>query len=150
MTFSKNHMLVGTIFIIALIVFVFLLFGPKDEKYYIKSMIQILNQYGIETESYPIERVLVSIPEQFDDVYENYNAIQKEAGFDLKKYYGKNVWRYTFRVTNMGTAQEIRANLLVYKNKIIGGDVMSTALNGFMVPLNFKELNLEEQMGSAL
>ena len=150
MTFSKNHMLVGTIFIIALIVFVFLLFGPKDEKYYIKSMIQILNQYGIETESYPIERVLVSIPEQFDDVYENYNAIQKEAGFDLKKYYGKNVWRYTFRVTNMGTAQEIRATLLVYKNKIIGGDVMSTALNGFMVPLNFKELNLEEQMGSAL
>lgn len=146
MTHYRNHMLLGTIIIIALIVFVFLLFGPKDEKYYIRSMIKILNQYGVETEDYPIERVLVTIPGEFDDVYENYNALQREAGFDLKRYSGKTVWRYSFRVTNMGTTQEIRANLLLYKNKVIGGDVMSTSIGGFMVPLNFHELKLDEQM----
>ena len=146
MSLNKNHLLVGTIFVIAMIVFVFLLFGPKNEKYYIKCMIKILNQYGIETEAYPVERVLVSIPSEFDDVYENYNALQREAGFDLKKYSGKNVWRYSYRVTNMGTTQEIRANLLVYQDKVIGGDVMSTSIGGFMVPLNFRELKLDEQM----
>lgn len=137
----RHTMLVTTVLIIVLIVAVFLIFGPKDESYYIEQMVEKLQSYGISVEKIPIERTMVTIPSHFDNVYENYNIIQKKAGYDLKKYSGKTVWRYTFRVINLSSDHEVRANILLFNNRIIGGDVMSTALNGFMYPLNFKMLS---------
>jgi len=139
----KNPMFFSTVCIIVTITVIFLLFGFKDEKYYIERMVNFLQGYDIEVSNIPIERVLVKIPDTFDDVYENYNVLQKQAGFDLEKYRGKNVWRYTFRVLNFGREANVRANLLVYDNRIIGGDVMSTSLGGFMYPLNFKKQSIE-------
>ena len=120
----KNPIFFSTICFIIVITLIFFLFGSKDEKYYIERMVNFLQGYGIEAANIPIERVLVTIPDKFDDVYENYNVLQKKAGFDLEKYRGKNVWRYTFRVLNFDKDSNIRANLLVYNNEIIGGDVM--------------------------
>lgn len=74
------------------------------------------------------------IPETFGDVYQNYNAIQTEQGFDLSKFKGKQVTRSTYSVLNYPEQKEyIRANLLIYNDEIIGGDICSVyAKNGFM------------------
>ena len=91
-----------------------------------------LGQYGWELGE-EINRGSVRIPEEFDDVYVQYNEIQLKQGFDLRRYAGKEVERYQYPVTNYpGYPEYIRANLLVFQGKIIGGDISSVALNGFM------------------
>lgn len=75
-----------------------------------------------------------TIPFSFDMVYNNYNEIQKEAGFDLLPYRGKECIMYTYEIYNhpFGKAN---ANVIIYEDEIIGGDISSVNLDGFMVPL---------------
>lgn len=95
--------------------------------------IDFLQSFGWKVVANPIEEVEITIPQTFNDVYNNYNTIQKKQGFDLTKYKGQRVKRWTYRVTNYpGVTDEVRADLLVYNDIIIGGDVSTVALNGFM------------------
>ena len=94
-----------------------------------------VEKLGWQIDRNPIETVEVHIPAQFDNVYKNYNAIQKEAGFNLENYKGKDVTRYTFSIKNYYGEQGVRADVLMYNDKVIGGDIMTVAINGFMVPL---------------
>ena len=86
-----------------------------------------------EVKETPVEEVEVIVPESFDKVYLGYNEMQKEQGLNLSKYKGKTVTRYTYEVTNYpdydGT---VYISLLVYKDKVIGGDVCSADVNGFV------------------
>ncbi len=75
-----------------------------------------------------------SLPIEFDKVYNNYNEIQKEAGYDLAPFSGKSCTMYTYRLTNHPFGK-CNANIIVYRGKIIGGDISSVNLDGFMVPL---------------
>ena len=90
-------------------------------------------QFGWQVENEPLEAVEVSVPETFDNVYLGYNEMQKEQGLNLSKYKGKTVTRYTYKVMNYpdydGT---VYLSLLVYKNKVVGGDVCSADVNGFV------------------
>lgn len=84
----------------------------------------------------------IIIPEQFDAVYQNYNALQKSAGFDLLLYMGSKATVYTYDIdTPAGYTGDTVANLIVYKGRIIGGDISSCALDGFMLPLG--EINVK-------
>ncbi len=95
--------------------------------------IDFLSQFGWEANSEPIEIKEVVIPEKFNSTYEKYNDIQKKQGMDLSKYRGKSCTRYTYQVINYKDAPGgIRANILVYKDKVIGGDICSVELGGFM------------------
>ncbi len=94
-----------------------------------------VERLGWQIDRNPLETVDVHIPAQFDNVYNNYNAIQKQAGFNLENYKGKDVTRYTFSIKNYYGEQGVRADVLMYDNKVIGGDIMTVAINGFMVPL---------------
>lgn len=92
-----------------------------------------LKTFGWDVASEPCEICEVVIPVKFDDVYDKYNAIQKKQGLDLLKYAGKRVKRYTYEVKNYpDRPANIRVNMLVYNGKIIGGDVCSIELSGFM------------------
>lgn len=75
-----------------------------------------------------------TLPLRFDMVYNNYNELQKEAGFDLLPYRGKECIMYTYQILNhpFGKAN---ANIIVYRGDIIGGDISSVNLDGFMTPL---------------
>jgi hypothetical protein len=86
--------------------------------------------YEIDAKASTVKEVL--IPDEFDDVFERYNKIQKEAGMDLEPYHGKRVKCWTYQVSNIPSQGVVQANVFIYKNKIIGGDVSSTALDGFM------------------
>lgn len=95
--------------------------------------IEFLRQFGWEVESEPVEIAEVTVPEEFDKVYQSYNELQKKQGFDLTKYAKKNVDRYTYRITNYdGYEGEVLVSILVHKNKVIGGDVCSADANGFI------------------
>lgn len=95
--------------------------------------IDYLKTFGWIVSDEATEIVDVVIPEEFSDVYKTYNKIQKEQGFDLEKYKGKRVKRYTYEVKNYPNQPEyVRANMLVYNNQVIGGDICSIKIDGFM------------------
>lgn len=82
----------------------------------------------------------VLLPAVFDSSYDGYLAIQSECGFDLKAYAGQTVTRYSYTITNYPTAEEgIKLDLLVYQQRIIGGDVRNTSLDGFMHSLLYPQ-----------
>lgn len=94
---------------------------------------EFLKVLGWEVDSEPYEVADVLIPKKFDEVYARYNAIQKGQGLDLEKYRGKRCKRYAYLVHNHPSGEKtVRINLLVYGGKIVGGDVCSLGLDGFM------------------
>lgn len=97
-----------------------------------KNRAAFLSQFGYTVDETPLECVEVTIPDEFDKVFAAYNELQKQMGLDLGRYKGKKVMRYTYKVTNYeGYSDTVYANLLIYKNKIIGGDICSADPNGF-------------------
>lgn len=78
----------------------------------------------------------IVIPERFGMVYENYNKLQLKAGYDLELYKGSDATVFTYSVeTPNGYSGDAVANLIVYNGRIIGGDISSRELDGFMLPL---------------
>ena len=92
-----------------------------------------LSQFGWETAENVLDRADVTVPEEFDPVYESYNELQKKQGYDLSKYKKKTVSRYTYKIENYeGYSGTVIADVIVYKNKVIGGDICSADVNGFI------------------
>lgn len=95
--------------------------------------IAFLKTFGWEVESQEEEILEILIPKEFDETVEMYNELQKEQGCDLSKYARKRCKRYTYVVKNYpGQKDNVRANILTYKDKIIGGDICSLEMDGFM------------------
>lgn len=94
--------------------------------------IAFLKTLGYEVTPQPVEVREVLIPDEFDDVFTKYNAVQKSAGMDLQPYHGKRVKCWTYEVLNHPNGDNVQAHIYVYKDKIVGGDIASTALDGFM------------------
>ena len=102
--------------------------------------IAYLESYGWVVRPEPIHSEELLIPEEFDDTYRNYLELQTGQGFDLSKYRGKTVVRYSYQILNYPTGEEdAQAGLLVYKNRIIGGEVLSPRLDGFLHGLEMPE-----------
>ena len=92
-----------------------------------------LGQFGWEVSAEAVESEQVTIPNDFDKVFAGYNEIQKSQGLDLSKYKGKTMMRYTYDVTNYPDYEgKVQVNILVYRNKVVGGDVCSADVNGFI------------------
>ncbi len=99
---------------------------------------RFLSQFGWVVDAGSVETVEVTIPAEFDKIFAGYNELQKSQGLDLSKYKKKAVTRYTFTVTNYKTADEkpyegaVWANVLVFRGRVIGGDICSADVNGFI------------------
>ena len=95
--------------------------------------IDYLASYGWEVAEEPLATQELLIPKDMDESYDEYLALQGEQGFDLSKYAGKRVKRYTYEITNYPTGETgVQVNLLIYKNTVIGGEVLSPQLDGFL------------------
>jgi hypothetical protein len=95
--------------------------------------IAFLSQFGWETVQTPAEEATLTLPGEFDKVMKTYNEIQKQQGLDLSRYKGKSITRYTYEITNYPNySGKVLANVIVYKNRVIGGDICSTDTNGFI------------------
>ena len=99
-----------------------------------------LESYGwtVSHEAVSVEELL--IPEEFYETYDQYLALQAQQGFDLTQYKGKRVKRYTYQVTNYPSGESgVEAGLLIYKNTVVAGEVLSTKLGGFIQGLAMPE-----------
>ena len=94
--------------------------------------IAFLRDMGYEVTPHYVEVKEVLIPDEFDDVFAGYNDLQMSAGMDLEPYHGKRVKCWTYEILNYPGEETVLAHLYVYKDKVIGGDIASTALDGFM------------------
>lgn len=115
--------------------------------------VAFLAQFGWEFAQDPVEVSEVIIPSEFDQTYEKYNEIQKDQGFDLETYKGMRVKRWTYEIKNYpGYSADtgcIRANILVYDGLVIGGDVCSVELSGFMHGFDKPQQNKDENKAVA-
>ena len=92
-----------------------------------------LAQFGWVVDAGSAETAEVTVPASFDKVFTGYDQLQHAQGLDLSKYKGKRVTRYTFTVTNYADWEgPVYANVLVYRNRVIGGDICSADVNGFI------------------
>ena len=94
---------------------------------------KFLSQYGWSVDEIVVEECQVTIPKDFDKVMTTYNEIQKQQGLDLSKYAKKTAQRYTYKVTNYPSYEgTVYANIIVYKDKVIAGDICSADAKGFI------------------
>lgn len=100
--------------------------------------VDYINSFDLKTDSKEESKEII-IPEQFNDVYNKYNEIQKQQNFDLTDYKGKTAVMYTYNITNYKDNDNVIANLIVYDGILIGADLCDTSAdNGFLVALNDK------------
>ena len=98
--------------------------------------VRFLQELGWEVLPEPLSRQEIILPREFSDVFENYNELQKQQGYDLEDYKGLTVTLYTYQVTNWPEENlTVLADLYIYRNRVIGGDVHATAMDGFMIGL---------------
>ena len=93
--------------------------------------VDFLKSFGWEVAASPVESNQVRIPEEASAVYQRYNKLQQSQGFDLTDYAGKQVMRFVYKVNNYpGATEPVYATVLIYKNRVIGGDITDTAAGG--------------------
>ena len=114
-----------------------LLFGGSDAQPTVSTgvsnndqRVAFLKGFGWEVTTSPAESSQVRIPEKSSEVFDRYNELQKSQGYDLSEYAGKSVKRYVYRIENHPGGADHFATLLIYKNKIIGGDITGTGAGG--------------------
>jgi len=102
--------------------------------------LEYLASYGWQVKETPLATQELIIPGEFDESYTEYLSLQNEQGFDLEKYAGKRVKRYTYEITNYPTGESgAQLNLLIYRNTVVGGEVLSAELDGFLHGLSMPQ-----------
>lgn len=78
----------------------------------------------------------LELPKELGPEYSQYLELQSGQGFDLTKYAGKRVRRYTYEVLNHPTGETgVVAHLLICKNRVIAGEIMGDSfLQGLAMP----------------
>lgn len=141
----KGRLVAGGIGAIALICGLAVLFGvfgrattasatvsPKRIKTP-EDRIAYLQSYGWTVKEEPLAVEELVVPEEFGAEYADYLSLQESQGFDLTRCKGKTVKRYTYEITNYPTGETgVQASILIYKNTVVGADVLSPALDGFI------------------
>ena len=140
-------MLVGIGALVALIVFIPTVETPEATPAAVESAsdikydgvktnedrIAFLSQFGWTVEASPCDEKTVTIPSEFDEVFAGYNEIQKRQGLDLSRYTKCEVTRFTYVVTNYPDWDGlVYANIYVYKNTVVAGDICSADVTGFV------------------
>jgi len=137
--FSKKKALLIVLIISLIIGTIILLAGRRDqENASLKveteaDILAHLETLGWEVAPEALEIQAVLIPREFSDIFEAYNDLQREAGFDLRNYRGREAIRYTYRILNHPDQTEgVIVDVLVAEGRIIGGDIQSIHQDGFM------------------
>ena len=105
-----------------------------------RDRVDFLRSFGWEVAEEPLATQEMVIPQEFDDSYAQYIDLQRQQGFDLERYAGKRAKRYSYEILNYPSGETgVQANLLLYKTTVIGGEVLSPRLDGFLHGLSMPE-----------
>jgi hypothetical protein len=90
------------------------------------SRVTYLNLKGLNVDEEQFGERQVTIPEEFNTTYQNYNSVQLRQGFDLSRYKGEEVTEFTYDILNWGNDDaKMQAVVLVRNAKIIGAHIQS-------------------------
>ena len=136
--FLIRHRIKIVIVSIAVIIIglIFLLFSVDNRSN--GEYVAFIASFGWEVEPSPKEISHITVPSEFDGVYNAYNRIASGSGFDLTPYRGKNVTRYSYKVLNNAESDTglIYANVFVYRGEIVSADITSQETGGFTIPIS--------------
>ncbi len=106
--------------------------GVKTEE----DRVSYLQEWGWQVTPQAVLVEELALPEEFGEEYTKYLELQTGQGFDLTKYTGKRIRRYTYEVLNYPTGETgVVAHLLICKNTVIGGEVLGGSfLHGLSMP----------------
>ncbi len=93
---------------------------------------EFLESLGWEVSAIPLEAREVTVPLEWTSVYEEYNGLQKQQGFDLTRYKGDTVKVTTWLILNYEGNPDVVATLMTKDGVLIAGDIQSMELGGFM------------------
>ncbi len=136
---NKKRILLVLGALIALIVLLCMITGGKEDSAQTEPVslrtndarVQYLEDCGWDVVVSPVKTQQVLIPTDSSEVFGRYNALQISQGFDLTKYAGKTVMQYVYEIENYPNASDpVYATLLLYDNRVIGGDVTDTSAGG--------------------
>lgn len=106
-----------------------------------KQRIGFLSQFGWNVDAEPAEVKEIIIPYEFDKVYTEYSDLQKKQGFDVEKYKGQIVKKWTYNVNNFPGYENktgyVKANLLIYNGNIIAADITVQGKNARVLSIDF-------------
>lgn len=147
--FNRKRAIIAVVVLAVVLILIVLLAGLRDKSNNAQATIgvivkdnaervEFLEELGWKIEDQAIEEQNVIIPKEFNEVYKKYNEIQVAQGYDLTKFAGIEAKRYTYRILNFpGENVAAVADIIVYRNEIIAGDVQSNKLDGFMTGLKY-------------
>ena len=102
--------------------------------------LSFISALGWEVDADSEEAREVKIPNCGEGAMVDYVELMKRGGYDLTPYEGKTVQQYSYQITNYpGYSQTVFITLYADKGRVIGGDIHSAALNGFMHELRARE-----------
>lgn len=107
--------------------------GPSGKVRNNEERVQFLESLGWEVCDEPVSERNIVIPQEFSSIYTSYNELQLAQGYDLSKYCGLEATVFTYTIENYsGYTGNVVADLYVLNYEVIGGDVHSLELDGFM------------------
>ncbi|MEE1218303.1 MAG: DUF4830 domain-containing protein [Ruminococcus sp.] len=99
--------------------------NPTDER-------SFLSQFGLNAVSKSRVCEDITIPSEFNEIYNKYNTLQNKVGLDLSRYSGKTVKRVTYKLADSKLNYAV---ILVYKNRIIAGHLTNGEYGDKLLPL---------------
>ena len=103
--------------------------------------------WAIDPGSEELSQVL--IPDCGEGFMTEYNELMRRGGFDLSPFAGKSAERCSYRLLDYpGCEEHVYLILYLYRGRVIGGDIHTAALDGFMHELCAKAAVEEKLSGS--
>lgn len=129
---TRRYIIATLVFAILILAVTFGVFSVDSSTN--KMIVEYVGNLGWRVNPSPVQISHLTIPSEFDAVFETYNALQKKSGFDLLPFRGKRVSRYTYELQNHIHSEDSRVflGIIVYESRIIAGEISSTDINGFM------------------
>lgn len=95
--------------------------------------IKYLKELGWDADISTEECKSVLIPKEFEGIMLSYSQLQTEQGYDFASFGGLECKQYTYVITNYPSSDAtVYATLYVKGSRVIGGDIHSASIDGFM------------------
>ena len=135
-SFTKKKALTLVLIFAAVLILLILLRSCTQSRTHLSTTegrADFLSSLGWEIDSDTEEYKRVMIPDNLEGALSDYNDMQLEQGCDLSRHLGERCDQYTYQIINYPNSdQTVLVTLYVQGDRLIAGDIHSTALNGFM------------------